>query len=65
MFDYHNCSLEQMIEHIKNCPTGQISRMRQYHKKRGNKEVVKKIDMARECVKLEKVQQRMSDLQND
>lgn len=65
MFDYKNSTLDQMIAHVKIASTALVSRMRQYHAKKGNKEVVKMIDMARQRVKLEKVQQRMDELQND
>ena len=65
MFDYQNASLEEMVEHVKTASSAAVTRMKRFYEKKGDKEVVKKIDMARECVKLEKVQQRMSDLEND
>jgi hypothetical protein len=65
MFDYQNATIEQMVEHIKKAKSALVSRMRQYHKNKGNEKVVKMIDIARERVKLEKVQQRMDELQND
>lgn len=65
MFDYTNATLEQMIEHVKNSSTALISRMRQYHRTKGNSDIVKKIDMAREYAKLDKLKQRLSDLEND
>jgi len=65
MFNYVDATLEQMVEHVKESSIAAITKMKAYYRNKGNEEVVKKIDLARECVKLEKVQQRMSDLKND
>lgn len=65
MFDYQNATLDQMIEHVKGTKSAVISRMRQYHKKKGNTSIVKMIDIARQCVKLDKLKQQMDTLQND
>lgn len=64
MFDYQNATLDQMIEHIKTASSAAVTRMKRFYQLKGNVDVVKKIDMARECVKLEKVQQRMEALKN-
>jgi hypothetical protein len=64
MFDYQKASLEEMIEHVKTASSASVTRMKRFYEKKGSKDVVQKIDMARECVKLEKVQQRMEALKN-
>lgn len=64
MFDYKEATLEEMVEHIKTSSTSLITRMKRYHRGVGNDDVVKKIDKAREYIKLEKVQQRLKDIDN-
>lgn len=64
MFDYQNSTLEEMIAHIKTASSASVTRMKRFYQKKGDEVVVKKIDMAREYVKLEKVQQRMDALKD-
>lgn len=64
MFDYKEATLDEMIEHIKVSSTSLITRMKRYHRSAGNYDVVKKIDMAREYIKLGKAQQRLKDIDN-
>lgn len=64
MFDYKEATLEEMVEHIKASSTSLITRMKRYHRSAGNYDIVKKIDKAREYIKLEKVQQRLKDIDN-
>lgn len=64
MFNYKSSTLEEMIAHVKKASGASITRMKRFYQKKGDSDVVKKIDMARECVKLEKIQQRMSALKD-
>lgn len=64
MFDYKNSSTDEMISHIKKSSSALITRMRTYHVKHNNPDIVKKIDSAREYVKLEKIQKRLKELEN-
>lgn len=64
MFNYQESTLEEMVQHVKEASSASVTRMKRFYQKKGCDEVVKKIDMARECVKLEKVQQRMKDIEN-
>ena len=64
MFDYKNSSTDEMINHVKTSSSALITRMRTYHVKHNNPDIVKKIDSAREYIKLEKIQKRLKDLEN-
>lgn len=62
--NFKTATLEQMIEHVK-CSNGfTITHARNYYQKKGREDVTTKIDLARELIKLDKIQKTVNKLSN-
>lgn len=64
MFNYQNCTIDELVEHVKCASRGAITQAKKYYLERGMTEVSDKIDKARKISSRDKVvekAQRMSD----
>lgn len=51
MFDYIGCSDDELVQHILTVAAQTVSSTKRYHKQKGNKDVVDKIERCRLKVK--------------
>ena len=61
--NYVESSLEEMIDYLATAKSETVTKMRQFHKNKGNNDVVEKIDNARKYVKLLKLRQQIKLLE--
>ncbi len=55
MFKYKEATLDELIEHIKQVPPTNISRIKRYYSDKGELDVVKAIDKARHKIRMQKL----------
>lgn len=60
--NYTDCTHEEMIAHILKMSSESITRMRVYYRRKGNTDVVNKIDKARERARIIKFEQRLTKM---
>lgn len=62
--NFKTATLEQMIQHVRDSNGFTITHARNYYQKKGREDVTTKIDLARELIKLDKIQKTVDKLSN-
>lgn len=62
--NFKTATLEQMIQLVKFSNEFTITHARNYYQKKGREDVTTKIDLARELIKLDKIQKTVNKLSN-
>lgn len=62
MFDYINCEVQVLVQHVLSSPAQRITSILAHHKLAGNQEVVDKILEARRLANIERAKRRIEKL---